>query len=169
MIDRRVRSGLLLVHLVTSVGWIGAAAAYLAIAAVPGSTSDPATVRGAWLMLDLVGWTVVVPLAVAALVTGIAVSLSTAWGLIKHWWVVLSLVLTGFATLITVLHMPDVSETARRAAVASPDELLRLGGDVFHPAAGLGVLLIVAVLNVYKPRGRVMAPREQVGGAGTAP
>jgi len=31
--------------------------------------------------------------------------------------------------------------------------VLRLGGDVLHPALGLLVLIVVAVLNLYKPRG----------------
>lgn len=163
-IDRRVRLGLLTVHLVTSVGWIGAAASYLVLAVAAGSSSDPGAIRSAWATLDLLGWTVVVPLAVAALATGLAVSLSTAWGLFKHWWVVLSLVLTSFATLITVLHMLDVSETARRAATATPDQLLRLGGDAFHPGAGLFVLLVVAILNVYKPRGRTRVIDRQEAG-----
>ena len=157
MLDRRVRLGLLTVHLVASVGWVGAAASYLAVGIVAGSSGELATIRSAWSMLNILGWTVVVPLAVAALLTGLAISVSTAWGLFQHWWVVISLVLTGFATLITVLHMRDVSEAARSASVAAPEELLHLGGDVFHPGAGLVVLLVVAVLNIYKPRGRVVA------------
>ncbi|MDD7942681.1 hypothetical protein PHK61_30135 [Actinomycetospora lutea] len=140
---------------------MGAAACYLVLGMVAGSTSDPGAIRSAWAALDLLGWTVVVPLAVAALTTGLVVSRTSAWGLFKHWWVLLSLVLTSLATVVTVLHMLDVSETARRAAVATPDELLRLGGDTFHPAAGLVVLLVVAVLNVYKPRGRLAAALQQ--------
>lgn len=160
-IDRRVRLGLLTVHLVTSVGWMGAAACYLVLGIAAGLSGDPGAIRSAWATLDLLGWTVVVPLAVAALATGLAVSLSTAWGLFKHWWVVLSLALTSFATLITVLHMLDVSDTARRAATATSGELLRLGGDAFHPGAGLLVLLVVAILNVYKPRGQTRASSSQ--------
>jgi hypothetical protein len=159
MVDRRVRLGLLTLHLVVSVGWMGAAASYLALGIVAGASGEPATIRSAWVMLNLLGWTVVVPLAVTALLTGIAVSLSTPWGLFTHWWVVLSLILTSFATLITVLHMFDVTETNRYASVATPEELLRVGGDAFHPGAGLVVLLVIAVLNVYKPRGRVVVSR----------
>ncbi|MGH2370246.1 MAG: hypothetical protein ACRDI2_18895, partial [Chloroflexota bacterium] len=32
-------------------------------------------------------------------------------------------------------------------------DLSGLGGDLFHPGAGLVVLLAITVLNVYKPRG----------------
>ena len=162
MVGRKVRLGLLTVHLVASVGWVGAAASYLALAIVAGWTGEPETIRSGWLLLNVLGWTVVVPLAAAALLSGVAVSLTGAWGLFRHWWVVLSLVLTSFATLITVLHMRDVSETAGRASVVTPEELLHLGGDVFHPGAGLLVLLVIAVLNVYKPRGRLVGGRQRV-------
>jgi hypothetical protein len=29
-----------------------------------------------------------------------------------------------------------------------------LGGDIVHPAVGIAVLVVVAVLNIYKPRGQ---------------
>jgi hypothetical protein len=49
--------------------------------------------------------------------------------------------------------MPTVSAIARVARQADGPELRGLGGDLFHPGAGLLVLLAVAVLNVYKPGG----------------
>ena len=65
--SRKVRLGLLTVHLVVSVGWMGAAACYLVLGIVAGSSSGPDAIRSAWATLDLLGWTVVVPLALAAL------------------------------------------------------------------------------------------------------
>jgi hypothetical protein len=49
--------------------------------------------------------------------------------------------------------MPTVTATARVARTADDRAVVALGGDVFHPALGLVVLVVVAVLNVYKPRG----------------
>jgi len=72
---------------------------------------------------------------------------------LRHYWVLISLVLTIFATVVLVLHMPTVSAMARVARQADGAALRGLGGDLFHPAAGLLVLLAVAVLNVYKPGG----------------
>lgn len=151
---RGARKALLTTHLILSLGWIGAALAYLALAIAAGASGDPGSVRGAWSAMELTGWVVIVPLAVGSLATGVAVSLLSPWGLLRHYWVVISLVLTALSAAVTVLHMPDVSSTAEMARAADDAELLLLGGDAFHPAAGLVVLVVITVLNVYKPRGR---------------
>jgi hypothetical protein len=103
--------------------------------------------------MDLVGWYVIVPLAIGSLLTGILMSLGTRWGLLRHYWVLIALVLTMFATAVLLLHMPTVTATADVARRADDADLHALGGDVIHPGLGVLVLLTVAVLNVYKPRG----------------
>lgn len=149
-----VRKAALTVHLVCSLGWVGAALAYLALGLAAAATADAATVRAVWVALEFLGWAVIVPLALGALLTGLLMSLASPWGLLRHWWVLISLALTTVAAAVTVLHMPTVSATADRAARAGPNEVADLGGDLFHPGVGLMVLLVVTVLNVYKPRGR---------------
>lgn len=158
-------------HLSLSVGWIGAAVAYLALALAAQTSGSAETVRSAWIAMELVGWYVIVPLAVASLVTGVVMAVGTSWGLLRHYWVLFSLVLTGFATAVLLLHMPGVSSTADRARLADPAALQAIGGDLVHPAIGLVVLLAVLVLNVYKPRGlTAYGQRKQYGrhNAGTA-
>jgi hypothetical protein len=61
--------------------------------------------------------------------------------------------LTSFATVILLLHMPSVSALANVAREADSATLDQLGGDLFHAGGGLLVLLVITVLNVYKPRG----------------
>src|ERR671919_195924 len=51
------------------------------------------SLRAAYVGMGWVAGGVIVPLAVAALLTGILVSLITKWGLLRHYWVVISLVL----------------------------------------------------------------------------
>lgn len=58
-----------------------------------------------------------------------------------------------FCTVVLLLHMPTVSTLASMARKADAAELSRLGGDLFHPGVGLLVLLVIVVLNVYKPQG----------------
>ena len=103
--------------------------------------------------MEVIGWFVIVPLALAALVTGIAMALGTKWGLFRHYWVVISLALTVFSVVVLLLHMPTVTTTAEVARGADLVTLRSLGGDLFHPGIGLLILLIVQVLNVYKPQG----------------
>jgi hypothetical protein len=117
------------------------------------TSQDLPTVRAAWTAMELAGWYVIVPLSFASLVTGILMALVTKWGLFQHYWVLISFVLTVLATAVLLLHMPSVSSMAELAQEAEGGTLRQLGGDLLHPAVGLVVLLVIQVLNVYKPRG----------------
>ena len=111
--------------------------------------------RAAYLGMGLIAGSVIVPLAVAALVTGIIVSLGTKWGLLRHWWVLISLALTVFATEVLLVETGTIASYA--AVAADPDvtdaELLALGSTLVHSVGGMLVLLVVLVLNMYKPPG----------------
>ena len=148
-----VRKLALTIHLTSSVGWIGAVVAYLALGVAAVTSSDAQTVRAAWTAMDLTGWWVIVPLAIAALATGLVMSVGTPWGLFRHYWVLISLALTVLCTVVLVLHMPTVSAMAIRARSSDGADLRALGGDLFHPGVGLLLLLAITVLNVYKPAG----------------
>lgn len=151
-----LRKFALAVHVAVSVGWIGAAAVYLVIAAAAMSSSEPQSWRLGWTVLELTGWYVLVPMAALALITGLVMALGTTWGLARHYWVLLSFFLTTIAAAILVKHMFDVSAIARVASAVDADVTgLRLAfrGELLH--AGMGLLLLIGIeaLNVYKPRG----------------
>ncbi len=141
------------VHLTVSVGWIGAVFTYLGLGITAIRTADDELIRAMWSAMEVTGWYVIVPLALASLVTGLVMALGTKWGLFKHYWVVISFSLTVFAVVVLILHMPTVSSTAEVAQSAEGHALEALGGDLGHPGIGLGILLVVQVLNLYKPRG----------------
>ena len=148
-----VRRFALSAHLTVSVGWIGAVVAYLALGISATTSGEVHAVRAAWTAMELIGWYVIVPLALASLLTGLVMALGTKWGLFRHYWVLISFALTVFATVVLLLHMPTVSSMAGIAQRAEGADLEALGGDLGHPGIGLVVLLIVQVLNLYKPQG----------------
>ena len=148
-----LRKLVLTVHITFSVGWIGAVVAYLVLGVSAVTSQDAQTVRAAWIAMELTGWLAIVPLALAALSSGIVISLGTPWGLFRHYWVLITLVLTTLATVVLLLRMPTVSLLAAVAREADGAGLAALGGDLLHPGVGLLVLLVITVLNVYKPRG----------------
>jgi hypothetical protein len=149
----RLRKFALAAHLAFSVGWIGTVVAYLALGVAAVTSEDAQTVRAAWIAMELTGWYVIVPLALASLLTGLVMALGTKWGLFRHYWVLFSLVLTILSTAVLLLHIPDVSVLADVAQEAEGASLDGLGGDLLHPGFGLVVLLVIQVMNVYKPRG----------------
>ena len=148
-----LRRAALALHIISSVGWIGAAAGYLVLGVLAATSEQPLTIRAAWIGMEVIGWQVVVPLGCAALLTGLVMSLGTSWGLVQHYWVLIALVLTILALTVLILHMPTVTTNADLARTVDDLAVVALGGDVLHPALGLVMLVVVAVLNVYKPRG----------------
>ena len=150
----------LTVHIIVSVGWVGAVAAFLLLS-ISALTSDGATSRAAYLAMDIVGRGALLPLSVGALTSGIVQSLGTKWGLFKHYWVLVKLVLTVFATGALFLHQfTAVAEAARLASEAAatfPTLALQQLGIQLRADAGLAllVLLTITAIAVYKPWGLV--------------
>jgi uncharacterized membrane protein len=139
-------------HVISSVGWIGAVIAYLALVFAALTSEETETVRATFRAMEL-SYFALVPLAVAALLTGIVQALGTTWGLFRHYWVVFKLVLTVLATTVLLLHLPAVNALAEAAADTDRSDLPGAGGELFHAGVGLLVLLTTAILGVYKPRG----------------
>jgi hypothetical protein len=164
-----LRRAALAMHLITSVGWIGAAAAYLAAGVAARVSDQVPTVRAAWISMELIGWLVIVPLGCLAFLTGLVMSVGTRWGLIRHYWVLIALVLTSLALVVLILHMPSVSAGAAVARTGDDRAVLQLGGDIAHPALGLVVLVVVAVINLYKPRGLTRYGQRQHAAAEASP
>ena len=146
------RKALLVLHIAVSVGWMGAAAAYAALNVPAITGADEQVARAAYLMMPVIAEYALMPLAIATVVTGIALALGTTWGLWQHYWVAVSLVVTVFAAVILVIHLPAVEELGVAAADPNTD-VSALGGDLVHSVGGLVVLSVPLVLNVVKPRG----------------
>lgn len=152
-----MRKFALTLHIIFSVGWLGAVLAYLPLAVTGLTSVDPDLVRGAYLAMERIGWFVIVPLCFTSLLSGLVQSLGTEWGLLRHYWVIAKLVLTLISSAILLHHMPEVSRMAEMAAtiklpVASPDMLRRQ--LVVHAAGGLLVLIAITAISVFKPWGR---------------
>jgi hypothetical protein len=150
-----LRKFALAVHLTLSVGWIGAVAAYTALDVATVTSQDTQTLRAAYLGMELIARQVVVPMALASLLTGLVMSLGTTWGLFRHYWVLISLLLTIVATAVLLVETQTISYFADMAAdpATSGDELRGMGSTLAHSVGGTVMLLVVLVLNVYKPRG----------------
>ena len=152
----RLRKLVLTAHIIVSVGWFGAVAAFLALTVAGLTSRDAQMVRTAYAAMELTARWVIVPLAVASLLSGIIQSLGTPWGLFRHYWILAKLLLTTFATIILLAKMPLIGYAARRAVttpLSGPD--LHMAGMqlAIHATGGLLVLLLITALSVYKPWG----------------
>lgn len=158
-----IRKFTLAVHLTLSVGWVGAVAAYLALDVATATSQDPQTLRAAYLGMGLIVRYVIVPLALGSLLTGLVMAVGTRWGLVRHYWVLISLLLTIVATVVLLDSRQAISDFAATAAAptTSAAELRALPSTLVRSVGGMAVLLVVLVLNVYKPQGMTRYGRRQ--------
>ena len=146
----------LLLHIISSVGWIGAIAGFLALAVTGLSGRDAQMVRAVYMAMVPITWIIIVPLAFASLLTGLLLSLGTKWGLFRHYWVLVKLLINLLSIIILLLHtqiIRQVADAAAKTAFSGAD----LRGSriqlVVAATAALLALVTATVLSVYKPRG----------------
>jgi hypothetical protein len=153
MTGPRVRRLLLLCHVVSSVGWFGAAAAFAGLVFAALRTADAQVARAAVLSMEPIMWLAIVPLALASLLTGLIQSLATHWGLVRHYWVVYKLGLTLLATAILLVNTRTIAGLVAAARTAEGGDFDGLKRQLVHASLGMLVLLLTTVLGVYKPKG----------------
>jgi len=154
-----VRKFALTAHVVFSLAWMGAVACFLALATVGFTSRQPVEVQAAYLGMEMTCWAVIVPLRPLSPATGIAQSLWTPWGLVRHYWALVKLLVTIPCTAVLLLHMLP---TTRLAAAAAQGQLV---GDAMRDlriqliadsAAAIVVSLLTTILAIYKPHGTTM-------------
>jgi hypothetical protein len=160
-----VRKLALTAHVTSSVGWLGAVGAFLALAIAGLASSNAQVVRASYIAMDLTGWWVIVPLSFAALLTGLVQSLGTTWGLFRHYWIVAKLAITVLASVLLLVHM----QIANRMAGVAVETTLGSGDFrgiriqlITDAAAAVVVLLVATALSVYRPQGLTPFGRKRV-------
>ena len=124
-----------------------------------GSSSFPnrdlSLVRAACRTMAIVASNVIVPLAFAAVATGLLSSLGTPWGLFRHYWVALKLALTLIATVVLLVQIAPIGRLAEIAAdpASRLDDFAGARRPLSHSIGGADGSRAVQVLGVYKPRG----------------
>jgi hypothetical protein len=160
-----LRRFVLTMHVVASVGWLGAATCVLALG-IAGLTGATAMYQGT----EVVWRSVIIPFSIAALVTGVVQALATQWGLFRHYWVLTKLMITAVAVLLLLLHTRSLLPALVHAAIDGSAIVVNghahgHGGVpprvhlVIAAGGTLLLLLITTMLSVYKPWGRTPVGR----------
>ncbi|MEV4416805.1 DUF2269 family protein [Catellatospora sp. NPDC049609] len=156
-LPRNARRLLLTIHVVTSVGWLGVAYALLVMALTAQSSGDAATRLATYSLMLSFDTAAMLPLGLAALVTGVILGLGTHWGLLRHWWVAVKLVLNIAVLVVPMLTrhpaLVDAVDAARAGTLTEP-AMQVMDGSI----ASVIVLTTATVLSVYKPWGKTGAP-----------
>ena len=109
-----VRKLTITAHVVFSVGWLGAVAAFLVLSIAGLTSHDPEVVRGAYLSMDLISRFIIIPMCFAALATGLLQALGTPWGLFRPYWILVKFGLAIFASFALLVHQFAVMAVAAK-------------------------------------------------------
>ena len=153
LMTSRLRKIALMVHITSSIGWLGAVACFLALTIAGIKSQNTEIARSMDLAMNLIAWFVILPLAIVSLITGIIQGLGTTWGLFRHYWVLTKLLLTLVATGILLLKLPLISQVAEATLSGADLPQARMELAV-HASGGLLVLLVITTLSVFKPWGK---------------
>ena len=144
------------IHVTVTVGWLGAVAGFLALAIVGLNSQDGQVVSAVYLSMDIITRYVIVPLSlVPLLLTGPLLSLGTPWGLFRHYWIIVKLVINVLSTIILLIHLRPIEHMAHIAAAGTISSADRGAQIQLVVAAGAGLLALLAAtgIAIYKPRG----------------
>lgn len=151
-VGRRTRRALVALHVALSVGWMGAGAANVVLAATAWSTGD-AAVRGVcYRMIERLDVWLVIPGAFGALASGVVLSVVTPWGLARYWWVLVKLVLTVVIVVFSTFGIGVwVEESIAATSAGSPSTVA--GALVWGAGANIVGFLFMTWASVAKPWG----------------
>jgi hypothetical protein len=153
------RKWLLVLHVLCGVGWMGVDIALFLLLLNARTTSSATEAITGYTAVALIVSAAVPALCLGVLATGLLLGWGTTWGLIRHWWVFLKLLLSlamtvlVFAALLPAIH--SIADIARLpTAEAVRNHLGPVGVQLLFPPAVSFLLLGVAlILSIFKPRG----------------
>jgi hypothetical protein len=146
-------------HTLVGVGWFGITVAKLVLEIVAATTGDLGVARAGYLFAGAFDRAVFPPVALATLITGIVLSVGTAWGLFRHWWIVVKLALTVGVIVTGVVFVGAWTE---QALIATDAELGPLSLTLIGSASVHALMLAAATaISVLKPWGRIRPDRRE--------
>ena len=144
------RNLLLTVHVLATVGLFGADLVLLTLGITSVLGAEPRTVYPA---AAAVGKTLLGPLAVALLATGLLLGALSQWGLSKYWWVVIKLSITVALTpVVLFVLVPRLDAAAETGRLFTESGRVQL---VIAPTVASSLLALNVAMAVYKPQWRL--------------
>lgn len=140
-----VRRALLSVHVIASVGLLGASSVLLVLAISAATTGDPEQAHVAYGFMAMFGIVFGLPLNLCTLITGVALGLGTKWGVLRNSWVTAKLVLLLTTMLSGALVIRPGA--AQMVAGAGGFEAWLIAAAAYNVA----VLAASTVVSIYKP------------------
>lgn len=154
------RKTLLVLHMVSGVGWMGLDIALLVLAVTALRTTEAEVAYSSYRAIAIAFPVPVLLLSSSMVLTGLLLGWGTHWGLLRSWWVliklalsVIMLVLVNFSLAPTLTSIPGMLSSGLSAGElrASLGELPT--SLLFPPVVSFLMLAAAVILSVFKPWG----------------
>ena len=157
-LSRRQRQAVLVLHIVSAVGWIGVDFALLPLVITGLTTDDGPTAAAAYRAVAVfVPWTIPA-LSLLIVSTGVLLGLGTKWGLVRYWWVTVKLVISLILTTLVFVSLLPAVRSLEVTSATTGDEVRAALGDptvfLYPPVVSSLALITAVVLSVKRPWGR---------------
>lgn len=149
---RPARRALLVVHVITSAGWLGLTLGLLALGVTAVITDSPMVTEASYRSMKVFADWLITPISLLTLLTGLVLSLGTPWGLAQHRWVFIKFWMTLVTTTLSIFALrPEITAAVTHAiakgAVAEQYVL------IIAPSVSLSAYTFMTVISVLKPWG----------------
>lgn len=159
MSPKRLRQLMVVLHVLTSVGWLTMALTQVTLMLHAMTVADPQTRRSALTMTEYIDHAVLQTAATGSAYTGLMLCALTSWGFFRFTWVAVKLSVTIGGLYLGIAHL---GQWLRAGVLAS--ETGGLGPvdlSVYWATGLIGALVFASWLSVAKPWGR-LRPAQRV-------
>ncbi|MET7376383.1 hypothetical protein [Micromonospora arida] len=153
-LGRTPRKVWLTLHVGIGVGWLGISTGMLLLSIIGATAGSHELQHGAYLLLGSFEILLAIPSVFLTIITGVVISLGTPWGLLKHKWVLVKLVIALALPFLAFFEGPWIEELEARSAAGQIET--GATGMLLIGAMGLFAALLwtATILSVFKPGGR---------------
>ncbi len=149
---RPARRALLVVHVATSVSWLGLTLGLLALGVTAFTTGSPEATEASYRSMQMFADWLIIPIALLTLGTGLVLSLGTTWGLARYRWVFTKFWITLVATGLSFFALrPEIGHAAAQAIAG--ENVAERSDLIVAPSVALATYLFMTVISVLKPWG----------------
>lgn len=153
----RGRKTIKVVHIIAAVGLLGEVWVLVALNVYATLTTDTELARSAYRLMGVLVFVGGIPLSMTALLAAITLGIGTRWGLVRHYWVFVKLLLLISVILCGMIFFQPASmaDAIERGSLSTAHQWRQ----VVVVASQLVMLVTATVLAVFKPWGRLRRTR----------
>jgi hypothetical protein len=145
-----LRRAVVVVHVAVSVGWLRLSGSLLTLGLTARLTTDATLAAACYRCMRVIVGTVLTPVSLVALTSGLLLAYGRPWGLTRYWWIVAKLVLTLAAAVLSMFALPALLRQAVQPTAGSTATNLAIA-----PAVAVTTYTVIVALSILKPWGRI--------------